>query len=212
MVASSHAQFELHDLDDASTEVLNSIFSPREQPRAVSTVLAVVDDGPMWIGFRDDDRRPQRVDRPELAHFGVMAVQRKIARELALVPVRDGVLVNSIPALGLTLLGTRDSISAGPNKLLYVTLRVRPHIGQPTDEMVAARAKCPFCKLPITSKETFVVTCAKCGSPFHHETQETCPHVPAEERLNCIEKVSTCLACGQMVTLEETLLWDPVTL
>ena len=33
-----------------------------------------------------------------------------------------------------------------------------------------------------------------------------------EDRLNCVEKVQTCLACGHELKLSEHLLWDPATL
>jgi hypothetical protein len=210
MITSSRARFELYDLGDARSDVPCTAFADSDHIEPASHMLAIADDGTTWVGFDADTSTPVAVADSSVAEFGVLVVQRKVARELALVPLRDGVLVNSIPALGLTLLGTRDSISAGAGRLLFVTQRVCPHVGAPTEDMLAVRMKCPFCKLTVTP-DTCVVSC-RCGAIYHHETEASHPQLTPEDLLNCQAKISTCLACGQLVSLDEALVWDPVTL
>jgi hypothetical protein len=210
MASQSRAQYELHDLCDAAYEPLHAVF-PADRPAQLNDhILAIADNEPTWVGFDDDTSSLVRVPEPCAAAFGVQVVHRKLTKELALVPVQTGILVNSIPALGVTLLGTRDSISAGSGRLLYVTQRVRPHIGPPTEEMLSARAKCPFCKLTVAA-DTVVVSC-RCGAVYHRESEATHPQLTPDDRLSCQTKISTCLACGRLVSLEESLDWNPATL
>ena len=203
-------QFELHEIRSAAQEPCDPLLPIHNEVRLDDGGLVVSEDKPTWIGFDDDTHAVVRVGDARAAEFGVQAIQRKLSRELALVPVRPGVLVNSIPALGLTLVGTRDSISSGPGRLLFVTQRIQPHVGPPTDDMVSDRMKCPFCKLTVTP-DTVVVSC-RCGAIYHLETEATHPQLAPEDRLACQAKISVCLACGQPVSLEEVLAWDPATL
>ncbi len=206
----SDTKFELHDVGCGASEPLPQFSVTPAEAESGDTVLIIDHEEPTWIGFADESGPPQRVPEAASAVFGVQVVRRKLTKELALVPLRSGVLVNSIPALELTLVGTRDSISAGAGRLLYVTQRFRPHVGAPTEEMIAARLKCPFCKLAVAA-DTVVVNC-RCGAVYHRETADSHPQLPAEDRLNCQAKISTCLACGHLVSLEETLVWDPAAL
>jgi hypothetical protein len=202
--------FELHDVSYAASEPFPQFSVAPAKAAPGDTVLVIDHEGPTWIGFADEFGPPQRVSDAANAVFGVQVVRRKLTSELALAPLRPGVLVNSIPALKLTLLGTRDSLSAGAGRLIYVTKRFRPHVGPPTEEMIAARLKCPFCKLAVAA-DTVVVSC-RCGVLYHRESEDSHPQLPAEDRLNCQAKISTCLSCGQLVSLAESLVWDPATL
>lgn len=210
MASQSRSQFELHDLQDAACDELHAVFPADCSSEFRAHILVVADDEPAWVGFDDDARSLVRVPEACDAAFGIQVVHRKLTNELALVPVQAGILVNSIPALGVTLVGTRDSISAGSGRLLYVTQRVRPHVGPPTEEMLSARAKCPFCKLTVTP-DTVVVSC-RCGAVYHRESETTHPQLTPDDLLSCQTKISTCLACGRLVSLEESLDWDPAIL
>ncbi|MFV1965913.1 MAG: hypothetical protein ACC628_10850, partial [Pirellulaceae bacterium] len=102
-------------------------------------------------------------------------------------------------------LGTRDSVRLGACELYYVTQRITPHVGQPTEDIIGQ--KCPVCAIEI-DKNTSVVTC-RCSAVYHDETVDSHPDVDEQDRLNCFEKIKTCLSCGREVTSEEYLEWDP---
>lgn len=166
------------------------------------------EEGTVWARLNGESGLLERSDGPAGSDYALRVLKQRLSSRLALLTRRGDVLVNGLPALTLTLLATKDSVRLAPGRLFYVTERVKPYVGQATEEMVGK--KCPFCRLPITA-ETHVVTC-RCGAVYHHETVETRPDLPEEDRLICIDKVQACLACGQQLTLEEYLVWDPMTL
>ena len=109
-----------------------------------------------------------------------------------------GVLVNGVPSLSFAVLMTRDSVLLRPGCMAYVTTRVNPFVGRPSDELLGK--KCRFCSIAI-EESTRVVVCA-CGQPFHHETPQSHPEIPSEEeRLACFDKVKKCLTCGKDLAL-----------
>ena len=90
----------------------------------------------------------------------------------------------------------------------YITERIKPHVGPPSEEQ--QKQKCPFCRLA-TDSTTRVVTCM-CGAAYHWETADSHPNTPENDRLRCFEKIQNCLSCGRQLSKEETLVWDPATL
>jgi hypothetical protein len=125
----------------------------------------------------------------------------------------EEVLVNGAPALRLAILGPRDSIfvvKAG--LLLYVTERFHPFVGCPTEESGLLGQECPACAMEIEMEPpTHVVTC-RCGAVYHHETEESHPKLPPQERLDCFRKTKACLRCKQGLTIQEKIVWDPAVL
>ena len=128
----------------------------------------------------------------------------QFSNRLALISRRRPVLVNGLPALSLAVVATRDSLTLGP-ETFYVTERIRPHVGRPTEEMIGL--KCPMCRVAVDA-ESVVVTCI-CGAVYHHETEQSHPDLPADERLNCLDQIRVCLVCNRPVTPHEHLVWDP---
>jgi hypothetical protein len=182
------------------------------QPDPFQQVLTLgIGQGSLWA--KVDGTTLQTVDGPNQATVGLRSVQREFSSKLALIALDEEVLVNGAPALRLAILGPKDSIylvKAGV--LLYVTERFRPFVGRPIEQSGLLGLECPACAIEIqTEPSTHVVTC-RCGAVYHHETEESHPDLPPEERLNCFRKTKVCLRCKQQLTLEEKLVWDPATL
>ena len=208
----SRTLLELHPAVFAGKPPLDSTDLPwcESQPsREISSLSLVVgaDDGLVWA--RADEGaggRIQEVGSPDEADAGFcfLALGRK--NYLGLVSLRSGILVNGAPSLSFAVLTTRDSILLRPGHLAYVTTRVNPFVGRPSDDLLGK--KCRFCSIPI-DESTQVVVCV-CGQPFHHETPESHPEVSSEEeRLACFNRVKKCLTCGKDLALEPFLVWDP---
>ena len=211
----SRTLLELHPAVFAGNTPLDSTDLPwrESQPcREVSSLPLSVgaDDGLVWAKADDGaDGRIHKVTSPDESEAGFcfLALGRK--NYLGLVSLRSGILVNGAPSLSFAVLTTRDSILLRPGHLAYVTTRVNPFVGRPSDDLLGK--KCRFCSIPI-DKNTQVVVCV-CGQPFHHETSESHPEiVSGQERLACFEKVKKCLTCGKNLALEPFLLWDPGSL
>jgi hypothetical protein len=182
------------------------------QPGQIERVLVVRgDQGPVWA--RWDGSHLETLEGPHQATFGLLTVRRRFSARLALIAGSDDLLINGVPALRLAIVGPQDCIfvvKAG--LLLHITERFRPFVGSPTAESGLLGLECPSCAIEIGSDPaTYVVTC-RCGAVYHHETEETRPDLPPEERLNCLRSAKFCLRCRQELTTEEKLVWDPATL
>jgi len=137
-----------------------------------------------------------------------MVARGRLGNALAMISRAGDILVNGLPALPLAVLAAKDSLTLGPACLCYITERIKPHVGPPSEEQ--QKQKCPFCRLA-TDAFTRVVTCM-CGAAYHWETAESHPNTPENDRLRCFEKIQNCLSCGRQLSKEETLVWDPATL
>ena len=207
----SRTLLELHPAVLAGKPPLNSTDLPwcESQPSPEISSLPLVvgaDDGLVWAKADEGaEGRIQKVASPDEADAGFcfLALGRK--NYLGLVSLRSTILVNGAPSLSFAVLTTRDSILLRPGHLAYVTTRVNPFVGRPSDDLLGK--KCRFCSIPIDDS-TQVVVCP-CGQPFHHETPESHPETSEEERLGCFDRVKKCLACGKDLALEPFLVWDP---
>lgn len=151
--------------------------------------------------------RTNKATRRAVAEFHL--VQRRFGPALAMIPRESHVLVNGVPSLSVHVLSARDSLVLAPGIHTYVTQRVRPYLGPPTEEMLKQKQRCPCCRIPL-DKETQVVTC-RCGVAYHRESAESHPDVAEEDRLNCFEQIRVCLSCKRPLSLKESLVWDPST-
>ena len=181
-----------------------------QKPHWISSVIQFpFDNGtPTWIGIDENTGCPVRCHRKKDRAVSFVVAPRPFGMALVMTTHRSGVLVNSIPALSLTVLKPRDSIVIAPGIHSYITERIRPYSGAPTEQMVGQ--KCPYCSLGVTPT-TSVVTC-RCGVIYHHETEESHAEQKKEDRLNCLSSLRVCLSCGRPLTQEEYLVWDPSTL
>ncbi len=220
----SQSVFELHSyaghlaagLDQADDDWLAvmPLHTDQEDQRPSAAVLQFsvdesLDAGAVWIAIDKATGCPCRVGDQQDAVASFAVIKRRLGLALSMTTAdHAGVLVNGLPALGFTVLSPRDSVVLSPGVHSYLTERIRPHVGAPTEAMIGVR--CPFCKLAITG-DTFVATC-RCGVVYHDEDAESHPAIPEEDRLNCVQKVRACLSCSRPVTLEESLVWDPGTL
>jgi hypothetical protein len=157
-----------------------------------------------WARWSAAEGRLERLENSEGAEFCFFTVKRRLNEQLVMVTSKHDVLVNGVPALSITMLELKDSVIFGPNRIFYLNVRVRPHVGAPTKEI--QRKKCPLCKTRF-KEGTSVVTCY-CEMAYHNETPETQPDIPEDELYRCFEKVERCLGCGKALTCEETLLWN----
>ncbi len=195
---------ELHPAPYSGKAGLNSAdlpWSESQGPREASPPPLVVgaNDGLVWAKVAEGEGgRIRKITSSEEADAGFcfLTVGRK--KHLGLLPLRSGVLVNGVPSLSFAVLMTRDSVLLRPGCMAYVTTRVNPFVGRPSDELLGK--KCRFCSIAI-EESTRVVVCA-CGQPFHHETPQSHPEIPSEEeRLACFDKVKKCLTCGKDLAL-----------
>jgi hypothetical protein len=204
-----NAIFEIHPARIAADEGGTKLpWHDAQVPDQIPPYRLSAGDGLVWLKFDTASGTLSKTTHVHEASLGLKVVGRKLGAELALLPRREGMLVNGLPALPLNVVGAKDSIVPAPGWIAYVTERVKPHVGAPDPEHVGM--KCPFCRIPVTV-ETRIVTC-RCGAPYHHETSESHPHVAEKDRLVCFTKVRTCLSCTRPLSLAEHLVWDPATL
>jgi hypothetical protein len=166
------------------------------------------EDGLRWVSFDAEKGEWLPAEAKNEKTLGFKVVHRKLGNELAVLTNDSARLIDGLPALPLSVVGTKQSIVLAPGWLGYVTERVKPHVGTPL--LAHLNLKCPFCRIPVDDK-TRIVTC-RCGAPYHHETAESHPDTAENDRLKCFEKVKTCLSCSREITLREHLVWDPATL
>lgn len=160
----------------------------------------------VWVAIDEATGRPCRAGDGQDAVAGFTVIKRRLGLALAMTTAdHAGVLVNGLPALRFTVLSPRDSVVLSPGMHSYITERVRPHVGAPTEPMIGL--KCPFCKIAVDA-DTRVAAC-RCGVLYHAESAESHPAIAEEDRLNCLSKVRACLSCSRPVALEEFLVWDP---
>jgi hypothetical protein len=201
-------RFELHSVAGGAAredEAFASPWSGLASPGSTADGAIATRDGLVWLRVNDEGQGLLRTEHPQEATAGFRVVRRRLGAALAMVAQAEGVLVNGVPALPLSVLSVKDSIVLAPGKHYYVTQRLKPYVGSPPQHVL--NKSCPFCQIPIAD-DTRIYLCP-CGAPYHFETAES--HAPVEEaeRLNCLEKVEKCLACGRKLTLEEFLEWDP---
>lgn len=169
------------------------------------------DDGLFWVAPdpAEGQRRWNRLPGPQPGALGFQFTRRHFNTSLALVSLRDDVFVNGVRALELSLLSAKDTILlAGPRRMFYTTQRFRPFAGGPPPRQLLGQ-KCPACSLPF-DQDTALVSCS-CGAAYHHETGDSHPELPENDRLDCFARVGQCLHCQHDLTTEEYLIWDPET-
>jgi len=208
-----NSTFEIHAGSETTTAsrwrqppVARATGSPEQTP---FTPLIVRPGDTVFVSVDQETGQPKVVDQVAQALAVFRMVQRgRLGNALAMISRADDILVNGLPALPLSMLAPKDSLTFGPGCLCYITERIKPHVGPPSDEQ--QKQKCPFCRLA-TDSITRVVTCM-CGAAYHWETAESHPNTPENDRLRCFEKIQNCLSCGRQLSKEETLVWDPATL
>jgi hypothetical protein len=203
--------FEIHLAERVSAEPSGDDLAPwrDDAPSArCQPFLVTESDGLVGVRVLADGPRLARTSSIESGDFAVRVVRQRLSAYLALLAVRQGLLVNGVPVAGLTILTTGDSLVPAAGCLCHVTERVRPYVGPPVGDLLDK--KCPFCRLPLTAT-TQVVVC-RCGAPYHHETDQQPADRADEDRLRCFEKVRACLSCGRTVGIHEYLMWDPASL
>ncbi len=204
--------FELHPaplLSQAPQENADLHWQPEQESRKEPPIRITGKDDFFWARMDPDRGTLEPAQGPEEATVGFRMVSRRISTDLVMVTSEDHVLVNGVPALKLAVLGPRDSVMLGSNRMFYVTKRVRPHVGLPTQDML--EEKCPFCRIPI-SENIPVVTCS-CGAIYHNEPpEENDLHASTNPPLGCFQRVNNCLKCGRELSLQEYLVWNPEAL
>ena len=209
------SQFELHATAVAGQEPVDIWdMAWKEQQDAEDQAPPFVvtrDDGLVWAELDQEQGGLRRVDSGRDAAVGLRVLKRRFSNNLAMIARQGQARVNGLEALPFSVLDTKDSVLLAPGRLFYVTERVRPHVGPPTEEMLADKTlKCPFCRMkPADAKPTTRVVSCRCGVVYHHETAESHPDKEVEKRLNCFEKVKACLSCGREMSLNEYLIWNP---
>ncbi|NOX56213.1 MAG: hypothetical protein GXP27_17575 [Planctomycetes bacterium] len=161
----------------------------------------------LWARWSESQQRLEPTNSRHDAELGFYVLRSQFANRLAVITIKQPILVNGLPALSLAVAATQDTLTVG-KVTFYVTERIRPHVGQPTEEMVGL--KCPMCRIAV-DVDSIIVAC-RCGAVYHHETEDSRPELQADERLNCLDQIRVCLACGRPVVTEEFLVWDPQTL
>ena len=218
MTTSGGSQFELYTYATAggdpspwNADEVPAAATDWQRPQPVEASVLVIagegkpDEEPIWIGTRRGSNQLRRVPDRKQALAGFQVVQRRLGHALGMWAIHPRVLLNGLPAMPFTVLAPRDALVIAAGNHTYVTERIRPYVGPPTAEMLGKM--CPYCQIPI-EEDTQVVT-HRCGVVYHYETEESHPDTPAEDRLNCLEKIQVCLSCGHPVTLDETLVWEP---
>jgi hypothetical protein len=202
-------RFELHSVagDSAGEEIAASPWADAAPPASIAEATVAAGDGLIWVRLNAEGEGLSRTQNRAEAAAGFRVVRRRLGASLAMLSQSEGVLVNGVPALPLSVLSVKDSIVLAPGKHFYVTQRLKPYIGSPPQHVL--NKPCPFCQIPITD-DTRIYLCP-CGAPYHYETAESHAQVEETERLNCLEKIEKCLSCGRKLTLEEFLEWDPAT-
>ncbi len=169
-------------------------------------------DAMVWVRLSGPDAPSPFTPIParEPAALGFQVVRRQFSAYLALRSLRDDLLVNGLPGLRFSVLASQDSILlAGPRLMFYVTERFFPHVGPPPDQSVG-RDRCAHCR-NVLEAGTRVVSC-HCGALYHWETEESHPHLSADDRFDCLERRKACACCQRELTTKEYLVWDPVTI
>lgn len=204
-------QFEMHSTSFFPDEFLEADRLPWQEsaPAPLPPPLVVTDaDGLTFAALHREEGRLVRVESAQEADFALKVARRKLNGELVLMALGEPVLVNGVPAPPLVVLSVGDAVTLGAGHLAHVTERVIPYVGPPTGELIGK--KCAHCRLAATA-ETRIVT-HRCGVIYHHETEESHPHLAKEDRLNCFEKVGTCHSCKREMNLHPHLVWDPRSL
>ncbi len=204
-------EFELYQ--PASSIPLNDLsqLPCREQRKAAfKLALRVAPGETAWVDLDPHTRELRRVAAggPPLAGFRYE--QTASSDQLVLFAKHDQVRVNGIRPLPMAVLETKDLIRLGPQSLFYLTERVTPYSGPPTDAMIAAGVRCAFCRLAF-DKSTHILT-HQCGLAFHDESEETHPEIPESDRLQCASRLAVCLGCKTPLSREPYLVWDPASI
>lgn len=204
-------QYELHPstaLGDEPVDVAQLPWCDAEPAKRQPALSVGGGDGVVWVSVDPETGQLGQAPNRREAVAALRFVERRLSADLAMVPLRDGVRVNGLPAPPLAILTTQDSVLLAPGCLSFVTERFRPYVGPPLGELL--KKKCPICRM-LPEPTSRVVTC-RCGVPYTYETEESHPELPASERLNCFEKARVCICCGRTLSLEPYLVWDPATL
>jgi hypothetical protein len=189
-----------------------------DEVQASANVLSIgPGDGVTWVTADQANGALRLANEGDEVVAGFQVLAGKIRDVLAMLPRVGDVLVDGVPALPLNVLHVKSRVSLGADGACYVTQRVTPYIGPPTEEMVARKTKCAMCGIllsdapdPKTGLVTRVITC-QCGSVYHWETEESHPGVDPDDLLNCRDKIAACLVCQRPVRTESFLIWDPAT-
>ena len=134
---------------------------------------------------------------------GFKIVRQPVGSKL-LVITPDGALVNGLPALPVAVVQSGDLLSLG-GVLHYVSERIRPCVGRPTEAMIAS-GTCGRCRLPFDER-SWVCACGRCGSVQHMELDDKTPHLAKGDRLMCFGH--RCPACNLPTSTDPFLTFDP---
>jgi hypothetical protein len=190
-----------HSADDTAREFLEPPFVVADHPGEAGAVD--------WAAVDAATGGLVRVQDPAAADFGLritrLARGGRLRSYLALLS-RAEVLVNGLPAIGLTLLSARDSLVPAPGRIAYITERASPYVG--TALAAHLKKRCPYCRLEIDAAAR-IASCSHCETPYHLEDEVSHPGTPAADRLQCFAKVRNCLVCRRPLTLDSQLVWDP---
>lgn len=204
------ATFELHSRSTAAlldSGAGTSAATPEDEspPRAVFEIPTEA-PGVLWGG--GDRQSPGRLSAAEAGSpermLGLRTAPRPVGTALVVL-LPEGALINGVPAMRMAVLHARDLLSLPDGSEHYVTERVVPHFGFAVDGQMGE--KCGVCRTRI-EPGAFVISC-RCGAVMHWETPETTPDKPTDDRWDCAVQLKTCLVCGQKLTREPYLVWDP---
>lgn len=121
-------------------------------------------------------------------------------------PIGEQVMVNGSPAPSPAILTEGDQIRMPQGDVvLHVTHFLKPYVGAPTTEMLAAETACSLCRLPLV-ENTQVYACPFCGGVTHLETQK---HKGGDKPLQCAASTSTCPNCSKSIVKGEGLTYVP---
>ena len=168
--------------------------------------FAIDESRTLWGVVRPHTGALEEVGQKENAAFALRVVRTPGRSYVALLPLIVGILVNGLPALGMTLLSARDSVVLAAGCLAYITERRHAFRGKPDREWIGQA--CQYCRIKITAA-TLVVVCPRCQCLYHDEDEKS--HPEAAQRLDCYRQVKNCLnvACRRQLSLEPQLVWDP---
>lgn len=173
--------FEIHPAGLGADEPSAVWAYSQARPVPALLPLAVAEpDKTLWVTVERATGQIQQTADAAAALAGFRLVHRRLGAALAMLAMADGILVNGLSALPLSVLTTRDSVTLAPGCLYYVTERIRPFLGAPTGELLGK--KCPLCRLA-PDPQSRVLVCV-CGAPYHWETAGSHPQTPEKDRLH----------------------------
>ncbi|MFV1965914.1 MAG: hypothetical protein ACC628_10855, partial [Pirellulaceae bacterium] len=91
---------------DDSADVAQLTWRADDEPQRDAPLEIGGDDGIVWATVAGDGGGLERVEEPDGRAIGLRVVQRRLSQDLVMLATLGGVLVNGVPALRLSVLGT----------------------------------------------------------------------------------------------------------